>query len=270
MSAQRWVNMTIFLESAANEKVKHAVKTATSSKYRKKCSEFFLEGLRLCFEAVKSDCKINSVFFTESVAEKENAMLEEIIDKAEQSYCISQAVCNKLSQTQNSQGVFCLCSFEKKEAPTLVEGKKYIALENVQNPDNLGAISRTAEALGIAGLVISSGCDVGNPKALRASMGSLLRLDIIKTQNLFEFCEPLESAGWKLYATSPDSNCMSITKADFSGSVMCIIGNEANGISNEVFSLCKKITIPMNGRAESFNAAAAAAVTMWEMVRQEK
>lgn len=263
-----WFDMTIFLESAANEKVKHAVKTATNSKYRKKCSEFFLEGLRLCFEAVKSDCKINSVFFTESAANKDGAMLEEIIGKAEQSYCISQSVSNKLSQTQNSQGVFCLCSLKNEKEPTVQKGKKYIALENVQNPDNLGAISRTAEALGISGLVISSGCDVYNPKALRASMGSLLRLDIIKTDDLCRILNSLKSEGWKIYATSPDSNSLSITEADFSGSVMCIIGNEANGISDEVFALCQKITIPMKGRAESFNASAAAAVTMWEMVRQ--
>ena len=63
-------------------------------------------------------------------------------------------------------------------------GKKYIALENVQNPSNVGAIARTAEAMGIDGLIINSGCDIYNPKTLRAAMGSLQRLTVIETDDI--------------------------------------------------------------------------------------
>ncbi|MGN0469065.1 MAG: TrmH family RNA methyltransferase [Acutalibacteraceae bacterium] len=262
--------MTVSINSPSNEKIKHAVKIAASSKYRKECSQFFLEGLRLCFDAAKNGSKINSVFFTEKAFEKNSETVERIVDCAASSFCISVSVCAKLSQTQSSQGVFCLCDCDEPDEKNKIDfSKKYIALENVQNPDNLGAISRTAEAFGLGGIILSGGCDIYNPKALRASMGSLLRLPVIRTDYMASFLKELEENGMKIYATTPDSSAQKITDADFSSAAVCVIGNEANGISDEVFDVCRKVTIPMSGRTESFNAATAAAVTMWEMVRKQ-
>ncbi|MGN1418389.1 MAG: TrmH family RNA methyltransferase [Acutalibacteraceae bacterium] len=262
--------MTVSINSPSNEKIKHTVKIAASSRYRKECSQFFLEGLRLCFDAAKSGSKINSVFFTEKAFEKNSEAVGKIMQCAALSFCISESVCAKLAQTQNSQGVFCLCDCDESDEKNEIDyTKKYIALESVQNPDNLGAISRTAEAFGLGGIILSGGCDIYNPKALRASMGSLLRLPVIKTDNMASFLKELEKNGMKIYATTPDSSAEKITEADFSGSAVCVIGNEANGISEEVFAVCQKVTIPMSGRTESFNAATAAAVTMWEMVRKQ-
>lgn len=260
--------MVTFIDSISNSKVKHAVKIASSSSYRKECGEFFLEGLRLCYDASVSDVKITAVFYTEKAFEKSEKEISAISQKSENTYIISRTVSDKLTQTQTSQGVFCLCKMVDKEVFSLVDGGKYIALDNVQNPDNLGAVSRTAEALGVKGLIISGGCDIYNPKALRASMGSLLRLDIIKTPSLPDFLEDVIKNGVKVYATTPDSEASDITKTDMSGTVICVIGNEAKGVSDEVFSVCKKVTIKMPGRAESLNAAIAAAITMWEMMKE--
>ena len=259
--------MVTYIDSISNPKVKHAVKISTSSSYRKECGEFFLEGLRLCFDAAVNGVKTKAVFYTEKAFEKSEKELSEIIKFSENAYVISQALSDKRSQTQTSQGVFCLCEAEENKA-VFVKGKKYIALDNVQNPDNLGAISRTAEALGIKGLIMSGGCDIYNPKALRASMGSLLRLDIIKTQSLPLYLENAKKNGAKVFATTPDSDASDITKTDMTGTVICVIGNEAKGVSDEVFSVCEKITIKMPGRAESLNAAMAAAITMWEMMKE--
>ena len=156
---------------------------------------------------------------------------------------------------------------------------KLLLLENVQDPANLGAIARTAEALGISGLLVSSGCDVYAPKALRASMGALLRLpvEVVDAGAVLSGegktpVSPLltqaEALGFKTYASTPAADAVPVTEADFSGPVLCVVGNEANGVTPETMAACaERVTIPMTGRAESLNAAAAGAILMWEMVR---
>lgn len=263
--------MLNFIDSTSNVKIKHAAKLATSSKYRKENGEFFLEGLRLCFDAVNGGIKTESVFFTEKAYEKSKSLIDSMILLSDNAYTISQSVCAKLSQTQTSQGVFAVCKMRSHSDENEIDfSKKYIALDNVQNPDNLGAISRTAEALGVCGIILESGCDIYNPKAQRASMGSLLRLPVVKTQSLSKTVSTLAKGGMKVYATTPDSTALDITKADMNGGTVLVIGNEANGVSDEVFDVCQKVTIQMKGRAESLNAAMAAAISMWEMVKQTK
>lgn len=256
------------LDSVSNEKIKTAVKIASSSKMRKETGLFFLEGLRLCRDSALTGTVIRYSFVTDKAYEKYRDDAEFIFSASRESYLISEAVADKLSLTQTSQGFFCLC--EKSDAFTLssvdAEGK-YIALENIQDPANLGAICRTAEALGIRGAILYSCCDRFSPKSQRAAMGSLLRLPVIESENLCDDIEKLKNMGMKIYATSPDSTAKKITETPMKGGVICVIGNEGNGVSEEVFSLCEKITIPMQGNAESLNASMAAAITMWEMMR---
>ena len=256
------------IESAANEKIKNAVRLCASSKARREKKEFFLEGLRLCRDAALSGTEIKAFFYTENALEKRGGDVAFIAEQAQSSFLVSHAVCQKMADTQTPQGFFCVCSFlEEKNENLVLDGGKFIALENVQDPGNLGAVSRTAEALGITALITESGCDIYNVKAQRAAMGSLLRLPVIKTADLSSLLQKCKKNGFKVYSTTPDSNAKSITKADMSGSVIAVIGNEGNGVSEKTASVCEKITIPMNGRAESLNASAAAALTMWEIVR---
>ncbi len=260
--------MAIQIDSVSNEKIKYLIKLASSSKFRKENGEFFLEGLRLCCDAAVSETEITAVFYTQKAFEKSESEIEKICSKAESSFLISEAVSQKISQTPSSQGVFCKVKIKSQTETEIDFSKKYIALDGVQNPDNLGAVSRTAEALGISGIIIGGGCDIYNPKAQRSSMGSLFRLPVLKTQNLSEFLLKLQQNGMKIYATTPESDALKITEADMNGGTVCVIGNEANGVSEEVFAVSEKITIPMLGRAESLNAGVAAAITMWEMLRK--
>ena len=254
------------IDSINNDKIKLAVKIATSSKSRKKERLFFLEGLRLCRDAALTQAEIVYAFFTGSAAEKFSADVDYIASKADSFFEISDSVASKLAQTETSQGFFCLCRINESKGE-IRQGGKYIALENIQDPSNLGAIARTAEALGIDGAVISGCCDRFSPKSQRASMGSLLRLNIIETEDLCSCLSELKEKGFKLYATTPDESAVKITACDMEGSVVAVIGNEGNGVSDEVFDICRKVTIPMLGRAESLNASVAAAITMWEMMR---
>ncbi len=227
---------------------------------------FFLEGLRLCRDAAFTGCRIEFAFFTRKAIDAHSVDVSLISEASEHYFEISDQIAARLSQTESSQGFFCLCRMPEQSHEIKYSGK-YIALENIQDPSNLGAICRTAEALGISGVVMSGCCDRFSPKAQRAAMGSLLRINVFETNNLSEYLSDLKLNGMKILATTPDSDASVITQVTMNGGVVAVIGNEGNGVSDEVFRVCDKITIPMLGRAESLNASMAAAITMWEMMR---
>lgn len=258
------------LTSRSNEHIRNAVRLLTNARARREANLFLIEGARLCGDAALTGVEIAEAFVTEKAMDKYPEETGRIINAADKSYCITQEISARLSETQTPQGVFCVCKMlDKPFADDTIDiNGRYIALENIQDPANLGAISRTAEALGISGLIISGGCDRYNPKAQRAAMGSLLRLPIYETENLGETIEMCISRGMRCFASTPDSNSVPVTKAKFSRGVICVIGNEGAGVSDEIIEKCSaKVTIPMLGRAESLNASMAAAVIMWEMLR---
>ena len=147
----------------------------------------------------------------------------------------------------------------------------YIALENMQDPSNLGAVARTAEALGISGIIISKGSvDPYSPKAQRAAMGSLLRLPVIVADNFSEQMKELKAKGMTLFATTITDADMNLGTFKFPSGSVVMIGNEGKGLSGEAISLAdKKVTIVMSGRNESLNASVAASLFMWEMTKGE-
>ena len=98
-------------------------------------------------------------------------------------------------------------------------------------------------------------------------MGSLLRLPVIRTDDLCALIGKCRARGFKTYATTPSDSAKLITEADMSGSVIAVIGNEGNGVSQRIFDSCESVTIPMKGRAESLNASVAAALVMWELMK---
>ena len=257
------------IESLQNESVKRACKLAASASTRRAENAFFLEGLRLCCDAAETGVQVLQCFLTAQALERDEEKLGVLLQRAGQCFLASPAVAQKLSQTQSPQGVFCICRMLPEKAD-LNPGGVYVALDHIQDPANLGAIVRTAEALGLSGAVLSGCCDVYNPKAQRAAMGSLLRLPLIQTTDLPSFLlEQNRTFGFRLLATTPDRHAQKLTKLHFSGGVIAVIGNEGNGVSDAVFSICERVTIPMNGRAESLNASMAAAITMWELVREQ-
>lgn len=256
------------IESSTNDKIKAAVKVATSSRYRRETGLFFLEGLRLCRDAALTGYEIETTFISENILEKFPEDIDFIISKSKYYFLVSTSVEQKLTQAQTPQGVFCICK-KRENYHEIDYSGKYIALENVQDPANFGAVCRTAEALGIKGAITRGCCDLYNPKTQRAAMGSALRLPIIETDDLSTLLCFLAEKGMKLYATTPRADSVKITDVAFDGGSVAVIGNEGNGVTDEIFSLCEKITIPMGGRAESLNASMAAAITMWEMMRND-
>ncbi len=258
------------ITSVQNGKIKQMAKLVSSSKERKKTGEFVIEGARLCRDAVLSSVEILEAYFTADAILKYSDDVDFISSRADFSFEISDEVAKKLQDTESTQGIFAKCKNTKNETVLSSFGTegKYVVLENIQDPSNLGAVSRTAEALGIDGAVMISCCDVFNPKALRSSMGSLFRLPIVRLSSADELFSFAKEKGIKTVATVVDSSAEKINKADLSGGVFLIIGNEGNGIQKTTAERSSlRVTIPMKGRAESLNAAMASCIAMWEVLK---
>ena len=255
------------ITSRNNDLIKYIKKLSTSRKARFQEKKFVLEGARLSFDVLNSFYQPDVFLITEKAAEKYEKQLADMIKIADSAYFISEEVAEKLAETENTQGVFCVCNIPNG-TNRLVLNQKYIALDHLQDPSNLGALIRTAEALGINGAICHKCCDIYNPKALRASMGSILRLPVILSDDLVSDMKAARKQGFSFFATVPNDNAEDITKIDFPASSVIIIGNEGNGISEEVKAAADKlVTINMLGRTESLNASMAGAIAMWEMLR---
>lgn len=256
------------LTSRANALIKQAAAVRKSARERRESGLFFLEGARLCADAVSSGTVVSVCLYTDDAVRKYADRLHGVLCAAEKSARITPELAAYLSETQSPQGIFCLCRMCERDLQIDPAGK-YLALSDLQNPDNLGAISRTAEALGLSGLIVEGGCDVYNPKAQRASMGSLLRLPVLETTDLCALLADCRRAGMQVYASTPDADAQSVTRVSFSAGAVCVVGNEGAGLRDEILQSCDRVTIPMRGRAESFNAAAAATILLWEMTRED-
>lgn len=257
---------TDIITSKNNQLIKDTKKLLTSSKARQDNQSFVLEGARLCFDVLNSVYSVKLFLITKKAYEKYSDKADELSRLSEKSFFISDEVADKLGETLNSQGVFCVCAFKNNSEKAL--GNKIIALDNVQDPSNVGAIIRTAEALGIDDIITYNCCDVYNPKLLRASMGSVLRLNIVDTDSLENMLNLMKNSGYNIYSTVPCNSATKITDVDFSKKTVCVIGNEANGVEENIKAVSTElITIPMLGKSESLNAGVAASITMWEMLR---
>lgn len=258
------------ITSKTNDRIKYAVKIRENTSFRKQENLFFAEGARLCFDAASSGVEISEMYVTEKALEKYEDYVRLVNEKAKRCFLVSEEVAEKLSDTKSNQGVFCLCKMLDKNINIgkIKYNGKYIALEGVSNPANFGAVVRTAEAVGLDGVIVSGGCDIYNPKSQRAAMGSLFRLNVVESENLPGTLRELAQNGMTVLAGVPDANAEKLTEVDMSGGVVAIIGNEGDGITEETCNAATKlVTIPMRGRAESLNAAAAASIIIWEMMR---
>lgn len=254
---------SIIITSPDNPTVRQICRLADSAKARREEGLFIAEGLRLCMDAVTS-VAIKAAVMTEEFFDKHQGHAETISQKAQKTLIVSQKVFKKMSGTQTPQGVVCMCKIPDTQT-SIDKNGKYIALERVADPANLGAVARTAEALGLGGVIVSGdGCDRYNPKALRASMGALMRLPVIE---FADFTKQLTELSMPLYACVVHNQAKPISTVDFSGGAIALIGNEANGLTDEAINIATPVNIPMKGVTESLNAATAAAIVMWEMMR---
>ncbi len=253
------------ITSRENPLVKLVCSLQTSAKDRRKNGLFVLEGLRICDDASENNIPFEKLIVSQTAFEKYAETVARFAENAALCVQVPDDIFAKMSDTDSPQGILAVVKIPDENESPKADGK-YIGLENLNDPSNLGAVARTAEALGISGIFITKdGCDPYSPKALRASMGTLLRVPLYLTENLLNTAK---ETGLKPFACVVDADAVSITDISFENGCMLMIGNEANGLKPQTKAgAFERITIPMHGKAESLNAAAAAAIAMWEMVR---
>lgn len=258
---QEFINIT----SKDNPLIKLVIGLQSSAKKRRDAKLFVLEGLRICLDAYDNGIKFNKLIVTENALNKNTEIVERLSFISDNCYIMREELFKKFSDTNTPQGIIAVAKFPEINKTVSCNGR-YIALENLSDPSNLGAVARTAEALGVSGIIVSvNGCDPYSPKSMRASMGTLLRVPLYITDNITEF---IKSNSLRSLACVVDCKAQSIKETEFKNGDVLLIGNEAQGLTEKtVQSANMLITIPMTGRAESLNAAAAASIAMWEMMK---
>lgn len=218
----------------------------------------FLEGERLCREAFESGIKPSEVVVTE----KNIPWAEKYAEGAEVTL-LSDDCFKKIASTVNPQGIACIIDQPvlEKDIPFRGDGNDiYAVLEDIQDPGNLGTIIRTADAFDFTAVIMSpSTCDPFNEKTLRSSMGSVWHLPLVTCDldEAFSFFKKNGIDSLAMHLKGED-----LKEADIKLPAAYLIGNEGRGLSDETSAKCTRLVkIPMPGKAESLNAAAASAIT---------
>ena len=249
-----------------NQLIKLITLLQKSGKARKENGLFVLEGLRICKDAAQNGVRFDTLVLSESVYLKTPEDMSLLCGNAQKGVKVSDSLFKKISDTASPQGIIAVCPIPGPSREINSQGR-YVALENVSDPTNVGAVARTAEALGVDGMIISGdSCDVYSPKVLRASMGTLLRLPVYFCDDVTAYLSDNSLRGFACVAES-NADCR-FGEFAFSDGDVVIIGNEANGLSAHTKeNSFKTVNISMKGKAESLNAAAAAAIAMWELIK---
>ena len=182
---------------------------------------------------------------------------------------VGDALLASIADTQSPQGIVFICKGKSLTVPDRLAGRRYLLLDGVQDPGNVGTIWRTADAFGADGLILCGGCaDPWSPKTVRATMGAVFRLPVYEC-SLEEAAGRLAQAGVPLYAAALREDTVDVRAVPLDRAAV-VIGSEGRGVSQEALERCwKTVKIPMRDRCESLNAAVAASVALWEMARND-
>ena len=254
------------------------LKHARAVRKGKVSAEMFIEGLRLCEEAVRSRVNITGVLYTSdfSLDPRGKALLAELKDRETETLLIPEKLLDSVTDTRSPQGIVILAEKPANDRLRLSDALRenigglplIVVLHEMNNPANVGAILRTAEAAGAAGAILTkTSSDPFSPKALRGSMGGSLRLPIwhdVDYDDALYWC-----AGHHLLIACADINGkFSYTDIDWKKPHALVIGSEAHGLTEQEMVMCdESFRIPMAAPVESLNAAVAAGIVLYEARR---
>lgn len=262
------------ISSTTNKQVRYVSALVKKAKTRREEDLFVAEGLRMCSEIPKE--RIRALYISETFSKSlECAALTAGVRQVE---VVTDEVFRSLSDTQSPQGILALVRqyhyTPDQVSRTAAEGGRpalLMVLERLQDPGNLGTILRAGEGAGVTGVLMDAGtADIYNPKVIRSTMGSVLRVPFAYVEDLPECLRGLKKRGIRLYAAHLKGE-NSYDREDYTGDTGFLIGNEAAGLSHAAAGLADTyIRIPMEGQVESLNAAVAASVLMFEAARQRR
>ncbi len=259
------------ITSISNGRVKNVISLLKKTKARKEQGVFVVEGIRMVKEAPAD--RIKELYVSESFLKKEENRLfleKEVTVPFE---AVTDEVFAKMSDTVSPQGILCVVRRMEHNLEQMLEDKQgtFLVLEDIQDPGNLGTMVRTGEGAGVAGVIMSSKtADIYNPKVIRSTMGSIYRVPFCYVDDLPAVLRLMQKRGVHTYAAHLLGDRY-YNECFFSGRTALLIGNEGNGLSDEVADQAEhKIKIPMEGQVESLNAAVSASILMYEVYRQKK
>lgn len=254
------------ITSKDNPVIKLYQKLSSSKKERVEYGLFVLEGMRIVMDAVAEDSLLTHLLVTEQAYSKYGDELFQADLRGVKMLVISNELGNRIASTTQTQGVFAICRIPVQKKPSFIQNGRYVVLFGLQDPGNVGMIIRTADALGIDGIILSGSCDLYSPKVIRSTMGSIFRTDIFIENDAEALFEMLSANSITSCASVIDTDADRITEKPFSGGEAVFIGNEGNGLPREISERCdRRVTIPMHGNINSLNAAMAAGIMMWEL-----
>ena len=251
------------------------LRLARSVRDGKEPDSIFVEGLRLCEEALASSLTIEAVIYSEELARKERAakLIQRISGVTNKAASVSEKLLASISYTKTPQGIVVLASrpahdessFKKRQDATPL----IVVMLGINNPVNVGAILRVAEAAGATGVIATQNtADPFSPKSLRGAMGSAFRLPIWEDADYSKVVEWCQSAGIKLLAADVNA---STTHAETDWKIPCalILGPESTGLTQEQIQPASQIIkVPMQPNVQSLNVSVAAGVILYEAARQ--
>lgn len=243
------------ITSLKNPKVA-AWKALKDRKGRRESGCFLVEGRKMVEEALASAFDVEAVLVQEGMELPDGLSMPVYELPAH----VLAAVCD----TKTPQGIAAVVRMKEQSAL----GKHIVVLDGVQDPGNVGTIIRTADAAGLDGVLLSNQCaDVFSPKVLRATMGSIFRMNLRTTDDLPGELTKLREKGYSILSSQLDGTPF-YERQDVAERFALIIGNEGNGVSEQVQQTAThRVRLPMRGGAESLNAAIAAAIMMYELMR---
>lgn len=254
------------ITSTHNQQVKHVMQLNKKPRFRKEEGVFVVEGFKMVKEAPK-DRIVKAYVSASALADPSGRTLLADLPFEE----VEDQVFTQMSDTQTPQGVLAVI---RRREPDLEQILKQpdpflLLIENLQDPGNLGTMIRTAEGAGVTGILISrESVDLYNPKTIRSTMGSIYRVPVHITDSLTGLVPLLHQRGIRTYAAHLRGT-KSYTEADYRTGTAFLIGNEGNGLTEELADAAEQyIRIPMEGQVESLNAAMAAGILMYEVKRQ--
>lgn len=227
---------------------------------------YLVEGSKMITEAIgEGGIIVKLIINSDLVEASETAFLISGLEAKTDVIITNGKVFSRLTAMDSPQGVMALVKMKIKTIKEFPGKGRFLFLDGLQDPGNCGTIIRSADAFGFNGLIIGPGSvDPFNPKAVQASMGSILRSSLYFTHDGASDLENLKAKGYKVASTSMEGSVV-LREYEFTDRDIVVIGNEGSGISKEIFEICdQRITIPMPGKAESLNAGVAASLIMYE------
>ena len=251
---------------------------------REKNRRFRFDGVKLLCEAIRRDVPLRELYLRVSTAEKVATRMEELYgctlaDAACPVFGVEDELFDRISEENAPEGVICVANYidkchkmntiYNKEDGILSDESPAILLESVRDPLNVGAIIRSAAALGVGHLVLSADCaDIYHPRTVRAAMGPLFSMPITRVDDLPEAIRALRASGHTIYAAALDEGAARLGEITLPQPAGAVIGNEGHGLSPATIAACdRSVYIPMQADTESLNAGVAAALIMWELCK---